>query len=1296
METFTPQFGVNLTEPWRWREFESLKPYSLHCGAEDHNGILWFANPNGAVSYDGYRCREWPFPESLSGATPYAAHWSDNGYLFIYTSKGLHCLDQGKWEIIKAFEFEFPGRRNLFAQNNHGLTVVSILDTLYQLEGKRLVPILQIDNQDNSIAFNAANKLWVSYRSNDNSEVIASYQFENNALSDPLKKREYKINASSTLYSTLIADPSSEEVWAINWRGGEPAARYLPREDKWEEMDFEEVSGSNAHTGGARINEDTIIIFSKTSALLRCQEEFRVIDYPEFRIPTNLPFTIQRRNGNTIVGGIGEPIHEIDTSSRQWRSYEGLHFQCEGDDKRLWFISLDGSIIEHNSVYDSWSKHIDQVIDTPTSIIRSEDNFIWAAGSHEGIAAISYYDGRKWTRRLHPELGNISHIPPQQLESGEILFGSSEEVLSEVGGLLIYRKSQNSYRSEYYAPPVVPRRIGSIAASEENTLWFGGIGLWASEMNLDSTTQPITPFANDRWIDHLIRDRMGNLWVGIWDKGLFQYKGNEWIHLNSSQKIISNQIAYLMADSHRNNQVWIATNEGVSRFDGENWFRNALPKAIRFNRESGTLKQSTDGTIWINTATRNWFFRRSKQFNITENLHNNFRTIGYRPDTDPPIVDITPFENRFAAPANILIQWQGYDMWSKTPDSDIAYSFRVDESPWSKFEKKKSTILLDTPSGEHVFSVRAMDLDGNISQSIATVAFEVVPPLWQRLWFIILTASGAITIIALIVLLLKQRIRHIIQLEEFKIQFFTNISHELRTPLTVILGPLESQISELPESWNKTPLKLAYRNAQKMLRLIDQLLDFRSADLGNIKINYNHTDFVVDITESIDLIRPLAKEKQQTLTFQCFADSCLAWYDSEKIEKIITNLVGNAIKYTDEGGRISVTAELVEQRDVIFTEIKVEDNGIGIPKGKIDSVFEMFYRANAEQNAKARGSGIGLSYTKTLIEACSGTIEVESPTVKVNGVSQGTRFIVALPLRKTSPSSSKHEAPNSRNREVNDDSSSIDTNKLNTRDANGTLVLIVEDDDDIRSFLVSELNAKYRVLEASDGQRGLEIAEREIPDLILTDIMMPTIDGKELCKRIKTGEATSHIPVLMLTALKSDQHELEGLEKGADDYLTKPIRTPILKKRIHNLLESRSALRRRYQSLKPNFDIEILADNPLDKKFIERVIAIIEGGMNEPLFDVEFLAQKMFMSRMTLYRKFKALTDESPSSFIKAHRMRRAASMLKSGKHSVSEVAYAVGIQDLSYFSATFKKHFRSSPSKYAKAVNQASARQLK
>lgn len=1282
VDHFTPNRSEEFAEKWRWRNLDQLNSYALAGGAESVDGKLYFAGDRSLVTYDGYKCVEFPYPPEFEQSVSLQVFTSKNGLVYLLNSRALLSFEEGEWTVLKEFDKQGLTRMLVrIVRNSYGLELVALPDGLYRIKGFELVLVPQVREDIFEMAFDYQNRLWIVGSLGEQMKMF-SYQFDRTELSDPLERKEYGVAIDSRAIPRLIGSNTSDETWIVNWRQDQPPYRYDNESDSWVSVDFTNITGNNHHNSGMTTQHGDLILFSKTELITKYGDDWRVLKYPDFDIPTNEPFVVQRLNGNLILGGRGEKIYEIDLSSDRFETYRDLHFQCDDEKGVEWFLSAEGEIVERDSISVSWKKHTEGVIDTPVVMLTAHDGTVWAAGAHQGQAAVCRYDGDTWTLDKHPNLGSfVSHLSAIELTDGRIVFGSGEEELvPHPGGAVVYQKNEEGYEYSHFGPPVFAQRPVSFAEMGNGDLLMAGLRLCSTKNTFDSESTSVESFHSRYWVDHIVSDNKDTAWVGLWDAGLFQYKDGEWRHFTAPLSIASNQVVFLLKDQLRENSLWVATSRGISRYDGERWYSNTMPSQLRLYREGGTLKQSKNGSIWINTASRNWYFRENIDAARSNTLYEDFQTVRYTLDTDAPEISVIFADKTTTSPANVRVEWKGTDKWSSTATALLRYSYRYDDTPWTPFERETSTVLLDVPAGDHTFEVRAIDRDGNISTAAAVADFSVLQPIWKRTWFLCLVGLTLLIIVGLVYLLVRQRIRHIIRMDEFKLQFFTNISHELRTPLTVIVGPLESLLARPVGEWTRRPLEMAHKNAKKTLKLIDQLLDFRKAETGNVKLNFTHSDIVHCLNETIDLIRPLAVEQSQLLEYECNVENCKAWFDSEKLERILNNLISNASKYTQEFGKIVVKVNLTEFTEAVNLELIVEDNGGGIPQAKIDSIFEVFYRAGNASSPKIRGSGLGLAYTKKLVETFAGSITVESPITNVNGKEQGTRFIVHLPLQKVTPLEEHIET------EIVP--SSIDLGEVDTATSlvdDKPSILVIEDDPDIREFLAEELKREYSVSKANNGELGLKIARAELPDLILTDVMMPKLGGRELCLRIKSDPLTCHIPVIMLTALKSEQHEMEGLDAGADDYLSKPISVPILEKRIRNQLEARRKLHEHIKSLgkEEKTSPKHIATNPLDEGLLTRAFEIVENELEDVQFDVTVLAQKLGMSRMTLHRKFKAVTGESPGAFVRSLRMKKAAELLQSGTCSVTEVTYSVGFSDPSGFAASFKKHFKCSPSKY-------------
>jgi signal transduction histidine kinase/DNA-binding response OmpR family regulator/Tfp pilus assembly protein PilF len=505
-------------------------------------------------------------------------------------------------------------------------------------------------------------------------------------------------------------------------------------------------------------------------------------------------------------------------------------------------------------------------------------------------------------------------------------------------------------------------------------------------------------------------------------------------------------------------------------------------------------------------------------------------------------------------------------------------------------------------------------------------------------------------------------------LDKVKSTFFANISHEFRTPLTLILNGLSDKINSA-EPADQPAFEMMQRNAKRLLNLINQLLDLSRLDAQEMKMARENCDLIQLLQVTHASFSSLAHSRQVAFNLSLPEDPLISRVDIDKIEKILYNLLSNAFKFTPVNGTIHLKAEIKHSGPNKCLQVTVQNTGHGIPADQLPHVFNRFYQGK-QYYSDEQGTGIGLALTKELVELHDGKVWAESEE------GQGACFIVQLPL-----SDADGEAVFSEGKLVENEFTFDQTHNAPTeREKDLPTILVVEDNQDLRNYIRGSLGHKYQIVEAENGLIGLEKAFALIPDLIISDWMMPGMDGITICSRLKTDERTSHIPIIMLTALATGEARLQGLETGADEYLTKPFDNRELQVRINNLIESRRQLRERF-SRELHLGPRKIPVTSMDEKFLERVMEAVETHLGDPDFSMEKFGQQVSLSRMQLHRKLKALTGESPGDFLRSMRLKRAKSLLEAQSGNVSEVAYSVGFNNLSYFSRCYKETFGVSPS---------------
>jgi len=556
---------------------------------------------------------------------------------------------------------------------------------------------------------------------------------------------------------------------------------------------------------------------------------------------------------------------------------------------------------------------------------------------------------------------------------------------------------------------------------------------------------------------------------------------------------------------------------------------------------------------------------------------------------------------------------------------------------------------------------------------------SIAQPIWLSFWAMLVYAIvlAVIAIITLrIIILRKQR-----KVSDEKIHFFINTAHDIRTPLTLIKAPLE-EIRER-EALTKdgiSNMNTALRNVNALLRLTTNLINFERADVYSSELYISEYELNTYLTETFNAFRPYASVKHINFTYESNFRYLNVWIDKEKMDSILKNIISNALKYTPENGSVHIYAS--ETND--SWNVEVNDTGIGIPANEQKKLFKIHFRGSNAINSKVTGSGIGLMLVWKLVHLHKGKINLSSvehqgSSIKVSFPKDSKHFHkahLATRTRELSTEQVPHVSP-----------AEIYEKAKKQHDQNLQRLLIVEDNDELRNYLTHTLSDNYTIQTCSNGKEALTIVKEYMPELIISDIMMPEMRGDELCAAIKNDIETSHIPIILLTALNDEKNILEGLKIGADEYIVKPFNIGILKATIANLLTNRALLKSKYANLEVSEEEEVSPNcaTDLDWKFIATVKKSVEENIDNPAFNVDVLCNLLNMSRTSFYNKLKALTDQAPADYIRLIRLKRAAALLKTGQHSVTEISELTGFNDVKYFREVFKKHFKVSPSKYCK-----------
>lgn len=743
--------------------------------------------------------------------------------------------------------------------------------------------------------------------------------------------------------------------------------------------------------------------------------------------------------------------------------------------------------------------------------------------------------------------------------------------------------------------------------------------------------------------------------------------------------------------------LWIFSENAITKFDVqrqnfENYGFNSLHEEFSFSEAAPVINARDQIVI----GTDKGFIEASPEKMKKSTFVPPIVFTGLKIQGQSSTIAIDDLDELHLEPSqrNVTFQFAALDY---VDSKEIRYAYRLKglEEEWNDGDVSRTASYINLPHGKYQFEIKSTNSDGVWMDNIRTLSVNVLPTFWETSWawllyfvlFILFT--GSIAYVFFYIYRLRHQVDMEQQLSNIKLRFFTDISHELRTPLTLISSPINEVLEDKTlSSSSREHLKLVQKNAERMLRLMNQILDFRKIQNQKMKVLVEKTDLIPFLEKVMINFKLIAEEKKIDYRLQCEIKSLYAWVDRDKFEKIFFNLISNAFKYTP--AEKAITVEVSTQADKVI--ISIADEGIGIEPNKLQSLFQRF-ETLARYNMLQPSSGIGLSLVKEMVDMHHGTIEVTSEP----GV--GSRFTVSLPLKREafeqdvqvefilddSKESTPHPTESLKALEDNEDREELD---LNT---DSMSVLVVEDNEELRAFLKNILLENYTVITASNGEEGLQRAVEDMPDLIISDVMMPVMDGLDMIKHIKENETICHIPIIVLSAKASLDDRIAGLEQGIDDYITKPFSATYLKTRIASLLRQRKSLQELYMTKLTEGKGLAASDSfipsqpqitPYDDQFMQRTMEFMERHIDVE-FTIDEFADYLMVSRTVFYRKLKSIIGLTPIDFIREIRIKRAIQLIDSGEYNFSQVAYMTGFNDPKYFSKCFKKVTGITPSEY-------------
>ena len=916
-------------------------------------------------------------------------------------------------------------------------------------------------------------------------------------------------------------------------------------------------------------------------------------------------------------------------------------------------------------------------------------------------------------------------------------------------GIFCYEPSVKRFRT-ISADGSQPSDIRCFYEEADGKLWIGTrTGLYSFCNEKLTCEKELNRQIGELIVQGICRDREGKLWVGTFDKGIFIFspqgkllkkyrkdngfpsnavnmmrtdsQGRIWVAtregailfgntrnpdqytlFGSAEGLVNIQVRSICED--RDGNIWVSTNAGISRLNETlkrfyNYdHRNGIPLGDFMD---GASVLDMDGTLYFGSQSGTCHFDPSSlaaahivaPVTITSFFVYSKQTESKDVEISLPLangkIELPHNENTFKISFNIL---------DYTQNSQVEFAYMMEglEDVWYNTQGENQVTFRNIPPGKYRFKVKVRFRNQEWEEKTATLPITIHPPFWlawyAKLFYFLSTMAFIYTVLKFYKRKLdlessleveRKNSQNKQELNDERLRFYTNITHELRTPLTLILGPLEDLLSDnslSPQYANK--ISIIHDSATRLLNLINGILEFRKTETQNRKLSVARGD-LSELVQEIGLrYKELNRNSKVNFHVHIETEDTQLFYDADMLTTILNNLLSNAAKYTSEGN-ITLTLDSVEESGVKYTEISVSDTGHGISPEALPHIFERYYQANSKYQAP--GSGIGLALVKGLADLHEATLSVNSRLEK------GTIFKLRLLTENTYPNALHTDAHPSCDEDKNMlENVQPEDNPLAEEPAEDArpLLLIVEDNSDICEYIRYSLHNSFDILTAEDGSKGWDLAQEHIPSIIVSDIMMPVMDGIQFCRLVKDDMRTCHIPVILLTARDSMQDKEEGYTAGADSYLTKPFSAKLLHSRINNLLEARKKLATSLAAAIPHTEPTAETKdslNPLDNEFLQRITQIIEDNLEMEKMDISFIADKMYMSHSTLYRKIKGVADMSANEFIRKVKMRNGVKLLLSGKYSISEISYMTGFSSVTYFRQCFKNEFGTTPSEYVK-----------
>lgn len=1300
---------------------------------QDKRGNMWFATYDGVNKYDGYAFTVYQHdendPNSIANDISRILKTDSQGRVWIGTRDGLSCYDEEK-DKFDNFIYEKNGRKlqvNGIAEINLDQLLISTQEglTLFDIKESRFVDDCFSPAMHNIVASTL-------YRHGD---VIFIGTPEDGlyCYSITQEKLEKVTPTLDTKQIQAVLQQSPTRIWVATEGGG-----LVLLNPKTKEVKTYLHSSSNPRSISSNYirslaldsqNRLWIGTFNDLNIYHEGSDSFTSyssspVESGSLSQRSVRSIFMDSQGGmwlGTYFGGLNyyHPIRNRFKNIRRIPYKNSLSdnvVSCIVEDKNsnLWIGTNDGGLNLFNPGTQQFTHYALQENERERGIGSNNIKAVYVdeeksrvyIGTHAGGLTILHRNSGKMEsfNQRNSELVNENVYAILPDEEGNLLLGT----LSALVSFNPEKRSFTTIDREKDGTPFSSQRITTLFRDSRRRLWIGGeeglsVFLQQGTEIQKSPILPVSPVTRI-FTNCIYEATNGIIWVGT-REGFYCFNEKEKsIKRYTTANGLPNNVVYgILEDAF--GRLWLSTNRGISCFNPETEkFRN-------FTESDGLQSNQFNTSSYCRTASGQMYFggiNGITTFRPELLLDNPYAppvvitklelfNKPVRPDDETGILS----KNISETESITLKSWQTaftiefvVSNYISGQHNTFAYKLEGYDKEWYYLTDKRTVSYSNLPQGTYHFLVKAANSDGKWNTT-PTMLEIIVLPVWYKTWWAVIlflaTFIGFITFVFRFFWMRKSMEakleierrdkEHQEEINQMKMRFFINISHELRTPLTLILAPLQEIINKISDRWTRNQLEYIQRNANRLLHLVNQLMDYRRAELGVFELQVKKGNAHQLIQDNFLFYDKLARHKKITYTLQSELEDKEELFDPNYLELIVNNLLSNAFKYTESGQSITVT--LKEENNWLL--LQVSDTGIGIPINKQGKIFERFYQIESEHV----GSGIGLSLVQRLVELHHGRIELDSEEGK------GSTFSVYIPqdINTYKPSELASEDNKSEEKQVYSTNSKdmyfIDTERveneaIESRDKKRGTILIVEDNNEIRQYLSSGLAGLFNTLEAGNGEEALEKLKDNEVDIIVTDVMMPVMDGIKLCKNVKQNIRTCHIPVIILSAKSETKDQMEGLQMGADDYIPKPFSLSILTTKIQNMMRTRRRMLERY-SKSLEVEPEKITFNAMDEALLKRAVAIVEKNMDNIEFSTDEFAREMNMSRSNLHLKLKAITGESTIDFIRKIRFNEAAKLLKDGRYTVAEVSSMVGFNTPSYFATSFKKYFGCLPTEYIK-----------